>query len=312
MLKKYICLLLAAALLSSCSKTMDLETLDFDAPTREITAKVGEEIKFDLTGSANIVTFYSGELGNDYVYREGRALELFDPEVSFSSNANYGNQEDQLSVLVSTAFNGDFSPENVSASFDAGEWTDITDMFILSSAIGSNGNYNGTTVASGVFDLSDIVGPEKKGLYFAFRNQTIPGGKPTQWTLSQVSVTANTLTGRQRLIETKTGGWTAVELGTPGNPGRPNSSGSAVWFPRGNSPYPAYDNWIVTEKIDFSAKDIGPDMGEPIKSYADPQLGEFKYTYDVPGTYVATFLASNINAEGEVKVVKQVKVIVEP
>lgn len=304
---KYIYALLLVVMASACSKTMDLGALDFDASTSQETVIAGEEITFDLKGNANIVTFYSGEVGNDYQYRGGRPLELFDPQVSFASDAWYGTQKGQISVLVSTEFNGDFSAENVRSSFDAGEWIDITNEFVLPENTGTR-----QTVANGPFDLSNIITAEKKGIYFTFRNQTTAGGSPTQWTFSKFLITANTLTGRQTLVDVKSADWTSVVLGTLGNPGVPNASGTSVWFPRGNTPYPAYDNWIVTKKIEFTDRNLGPDLGEPIKSYADPQLAEFKYIYDVPGTYIATFLASNVNAEGEKKVVKQVKVVVDP
>ena len=301
-----IYILLLATIVSACSKTMELEALDFDASIPQETVEPGKEITFNLTGNANIVTFYSGEIGKDYQYHDGRPLELSDPLVSFSSDAWYGTQQDQISILVSTEFNGDFSADNVRASFDAGEWTDITNEFALPENTGTR-----QTVANGPFNLSNIITTEKKGMYFAFRNQTTVGGAPTQWTFSKFLITANTIVGRQDIVDIKSANWTSVVLGTSGNPGVPNASGSAVWFPRGSTPYPAYDNWIVTKKIEFTDRDLGPDLGEPIKSYADPQLTEFKYIYDVPGTYIATFLASNVNAEKEKKVVKQVKVVVE-
>jgi len=305
---KYIYVLLLIGIISACSKTMELASLDFEASLAQEKVKAGEEITFDLRGHANIVTFYSGEMGKEYQYREGRPLELYDPQVSFTSDAWFGTEQGQISILVSTAFNGDVSADHVRASLDAGEWIDITDEFPLP----ERGPVREQGVPNGPFNLSDIITAEKKGLYFAFRNKTAGGGAPTQWTFGRFLITANSVLGRQDLVTTQTAWWSSVVLGAPGNPGGPNASGTSVWFPRGSTPYPAYDNWIISKKIEFTDQDLGPDLAEPVKSYADPQLTEFKYTYDVPGTYVATFLASNVNAEGEVKVVKQVKVVVEP
>lgn len=303
----YIYVLLLIVIISACSKTMELGQLDFDASIAQETVTAGEEITFDLRGHANIVTFYSGEMGKDYQYREGRPLALSQPQVSFSSDAWFGTQTGQISILVSTEFNGDYTAENIRASLDAGEWIDITDEFELPENTGTR-----QTVANGPFDLSDIITAEKKGMYFVFRNRTTNAGAPTQWTFSRFLVTANTVLGRQTLVDISSADWTSAVLGAPGNPGGPSSSGTSVWFPRGSVPDAVYDNWIITKKIEFTDQDLGPDVGEPIKSYADPQLTEFEYTYDVPGTYVATFLASNVNAKAESKVVKQVKVIVEP
>ena len=312
MLKK-IYILLLATIVSACSKTMELDALDFDASIAQETVEPGKEITFDLKGNANIVTFYSGEIGKDYQYREGRPLELSEPQVSFSSNANYGKQEKQLSVLVSTKFNGDYTPEGIKASIDAEEWTDITSEFVLSSHKGTNGNYDGVTVASGTFDLSNIITAEKKGLYFAYRNQVKPdaiGGAVTQWTMSKFLFTVNTLTGRQNLIDQGSAGWSVI-MARDIDVKDPVIQATSVFFRRNDNRNLYLDNWTITKKIEFAPINLGPDVGEPIKSYADPQLTEFKYTYDVPGTYIATFLASNVNAEAEKKVVKQVKVTVK-
>lgn len=312
--KKYIYALLLIGIISACSRTMELAPLDFEASLAQETVKAGEKITFDLSGSANVVTFYSGELGKEYQYREGRPLAVSEPQVSFVSNANYGSQADQLSVLVSTEFNGDYTAQGINASLDAGEWIDITDRFTYSSSKGSNGNYNGASVSSGVFDLSDIVTADKKGIYFAYRNEVKPdaiAGNVTQWTMSRFSLTVNTIMGRQTLTDQATAGWSAI-MARDLDPKFPLIQATSVFFRRNDNRNLYLDNWAITKKIQFDDLDLGPDLAEPVKSYADPQLTEFKYTYEVPGTYVATFLASNVNAEGEVKVVKQVKVVVEP
>ncbi|WP_353140138.1 DUF5017 domain-containing protein, partial [Pseudopedobacter sp.] len=207
MLKKTYILLLVT-IISACSKTMELDALDFDASIAQETVKAGDQITFDLKGNANIVTFYSGEIGKDYQYREGRPLELFEPQVSFSSNANYGTQKDQMSILVSTEFNGDFTPAGIKASFDAGEWVDISDEFYMPERATP-----AVTVPSGTFDLSNIITAEKKGLYFAYRNQVKPDAiaEPvTQWTMSRFLLTVNTLTGRQTLVDQGSAGWSVI------------------------------------------------------------------------------------------------------
>ncbi len=302
-----IYLVVLAIALNACSKTMELGALDFDASLSTETIKVGEEMSFNLTGNANIITFYSGELGKDYQYRDGRPLSLSAPMVSFSSDAWYGTQRDQISILVSTEFNGDYSAENVNSSFMAGEWIDISHAFPLTENTGTR-----QTVSNGPFDLSSIITDAKKDIYFAYRNLTSTAGNPTQWTFSRFLITANTLLGQQTLVDQKTADWQLAVLATPGQTNTGTTPSSSVWFPRNTNKNAIVHNWIITKKIDFADKDLGPDIGTPIKSYADPQLTELKHTYHQPGTYIASFLASNVNANGEVKVVKQVKVVVEP
>lgn len=180
---KYYIMLLGVLLMVSCNKGIDVgDASSFDVTTDNTTYKVGEEIKFTFTGgSVNNITFYSGEALKDYDHRDGRVVDVSDSSatVSFQSSVQLGTQANQVSVLSSTDFDGDYSSL---ASVKAATWTDITSRFAL-----------GTTaafLASGTKDIKDLIVPGKP-IYFAFKYLTKPqetNGLVRSWYIQLFSI----------------------------------------------------------------------------------------------------------------------------
>ena len=158
MKKRSIYLLLACAVLCGACRDIDMYT---SAPTFEVSTEKkeyapGEEVVFLFKGDPQYVSFYSGEIYNDYEYRTGRIVQNEGLSMSFSSRVKLGSQENQLSVLISSDFNGNYSDF---ASVSSAQWTDITSLFTLS---------DGTVTPSGIADIHSYV-EEGKDHYVAFR-----------------------------------------------------------------------------------------------------------------------------------------------
>jgi len=163
---KYYIMLLGVLLMASCNKGIDVgDPSNFDVTTDNTTYKVGEEIKFTFTGgSVNNIAFYSGESLKDYDYRDGRVVNVSDSSatVAFQSSVQFGTQVNQLSVLASTDFTGDYSSL---VTVKAATWTDITSWFALGT---------GTAfLASGTKDIASLK-VAGKPIYFAFKYLTKP------------------------------------------------------------------------------------------------------------------------------------------
>ncbi len=184
-----------ALLMSSCSKELEVATPpDFDVTTTAATYQAGKPITFNITGGeAHNVSFYSGETFKDYAFKDGRAIDVKGDGVTmdFRSSVQVGTQVNQLSILASTDFNGDYSSL---AKVKAATWTDITSRFAL-----------GTTaavVASGVKDITDLM-VAGKPIYIAFKYVTKPqatNGLARQWFIQTFAVKStatitNTATG---------------------------------------------------------------------------------------------------------------------
>lgn len=182
---KYYTMLLGALLMAaSCNDKLEIEAPDFDVTTASTTYKAGEPIKFNITGGdSHMIYFYPGETLNDYDSKEGRVVDVSGEgaTMQFSSSVQLGSQANQLSLLYSTNFNGDYSSL---ASVKAATWTDITSRF----ALGTNATFK----ATGAKDISDLLIPGQP-IYFAFKYITKPqatNGLARQWFIQTLAITS--------------------------------------------------------------------------------------------------------------------------
>lgn len=162
---KYYNVLLGALLLASCNDKLEVEAPDFNVTTAATTYKAGEEIKFDIAGGdAHMIYFYPGETLKDYDSNDGRVVDVSGDgaTMQFSSSVQLGSQTDQLSLLYSTDFSGDYSSLT---KVKEATWTDITAKFPL----GTNNKFK----ATGAVDISDLI-VAGKPIYFAYKYVTRP------------------------------------------------------------------------------------------------------------------------------------------
>ena len=179
---RYCILLFALAVMVSCTKKLSLEDAPAITVTTEATSyKVGEPVKFNIEGSADIISFYSGEVYHDYAFKDGRVVDVSGKglTVSFKSGVTGGTQRDQLSILFSTDFNGNYTDL---ASVKAATWKNITDSFTLDSIP--------ALVPSDTVDLSKFVVPGKP-IYFALRyinRPQVANGFARQWLIESFTL----------------------------------------------------------------------------------------------------------------------------
>ena len=191
---KIYSLVAAALFLASCEKpTLDAETPVFDVTAESTSVKAGEDVKFKITGGeSQNISFYSGELLKQFEANTGRIVDVAGQgaTLAFTSSVQVGTQANQVSILASTNFNGDYSSL---AKVKAATWVDITNRFKLGT---------GTAfLASGTVDVSDLI-LAGKPIFFAFRYNTkaqATNGIARQWfiqtfTLNSKKLLENTLT----------------------------------------------------------------------------------------------------------------------
>lgn len=190
---KIYSILAAALIMASCEKpAIEAEAPAFDVTAEKTTYKAGESVKFLITGGeAQAISFYSGELKKEYASRSGRVADVAGAgaTLAFTSSVQLGTQANQLSLLASTNFNGDYSSV---AKLKAATWVDITNRFKLGTST--------AFLASGTVDVSDLI-VAGKPIYFAFRYNTkkqATNGIARQWfiqtfTLNSKKLLDNTL-----------------------------------------------------------------------------------------------------------------------
>lgn len=129
---KYDYMLAGLLLMASCSKELTVSSApDFEVSTDKTTYQVGEEIYFNIKGGdADEISFYSGETSKNYAFKDGRTIDISAAPLTmeFQNSVQLGAQANQLSVLYSTDFNGDYSSV---AAIKKATWTDITSRWPL-------------------------------------------------------------------------------------------------------------------------------------------------------------------------------------
>lgn len=332
----------------------EIETPDFRVSTESNTYQVGEEIRFIIQGNADMISFYSGEPTNDYAFREGRVVDVADEGVSleFSSAVTGGEQEDQLSLLASTDFDGNFEDLE---SVKSATWVDITDRFEFGGSA--------TFISSTDQDVSDLLVPERP-LFFAFKYFTRPqatNGLARNWMIQSFSLKSLELFNGDPLVITDqaNAGFRIVDQEPVNAPSLSTITTSRVsllgniykdpndpiydpenpiydpenpiYDPESHlydpnttipsfvpydpaSPYndPQTETWAITKPIYSNEVDLGPDWSEPLKGIANSKLEEFSYTYDQPGTYRAVFVSKNATIEDSKEVITEMEIIIVP
>lgn len=293
------CLLSATA----CQKT-DVDDPAFDVTAESLTVKAGEAVKFKFTGDPGLISFYSGEIGNDYAFKDGRIVEAGEVFMSFNTNTQYGSQANQFSVWASTDFTGKYNIGDVKAA----TWVDITDRFTIAT---------GTTyINSGSKSLNDIV-VDGKPLFIAFKyvmNQPIATlGAGRTWRVQSFSLKSNTSIGTQTLADQVSAGWLLVYEGPKEETGRSSITSTTITLRANAVNTTAYtEDWCISQPVQPGSVDMGPDRSVPVKGYANSRLEEYTHTYTQPGTYKATFVAANSNIHDKKQVLKELEITVTP
>mgnify|MGYP001298709086 CR=1 FL=1 len=307
----YIIAAIVAIALFACKKEQDVQAPDLSVNGYTIkdvldsTGNAVKEVTFQLSGKADVISFYSGLMGNDYAFREGRILEVDGILLSFSTTINNGTQDDQLTVMASTDFDGVPDINHIRAA----NWTDITDRFKL--------NVRGASASlpSGVSDLKDLHVPGQP-LYIGYRYICKPQsqyGANSTWRIRAFSLQSQTALGVSSLATLTTADWMLVNHGDIVDPNRGaviESSGAVRLNGNHLNKEVETESWAISKGFMISETDMGPDRAIGIKSVIDPQLSSFSYGYAVPGTYKVTFVASNVNYKGGQSIVRELDVVI--
>jgi len=293
-------LLLITLFFVACEKYSDVEYPDFSVSTDSVIYKVGDTIKFKFTGSPDIITFYSGELGFNYDYRDGRIAKP-NYRLFFESQCRDGSQKDQIKILVSADFDGNYTLDSIQNA----TWIDLTSKFSLAPPGG-----DATFYASGWGDFYEFIdqNADTTDLYFAVKqvvmNQEIYGqGNLNRIRAFQIKSTYETL-------NTPLYGYADMQwqlFSTPNKqPGRAALEATQMtlrnsWWTTPENYY-VYntEDWVVSKLMRFpKSLDLGPDKSIGIKGITDVEMSSYSYIYLVPGTYKLVFKAINVNIKDQ-------------
>lgn len=324
--------------LSSCDQS-DLGTpVDFSVKLdSENTYVAGESVRFNFSGTYENIVFFSGEDTHKYKYKERYQLS---PEDVKSASLNltlvsqYGHDADTKSAMdiyVSDSFDGlngfDYEADMIklNAMVDAGlpGWELIDTVpgkiFASSRTIEFQKSYplDGKYIAQFSlafhyhpnWDTDETKNSWKKFCYFSGDlSLELFGASPSKQdirTLNYVGIVTNnqeTFTNPYGTVA-----WNGLSGGYLYDyPGK-----GSIAFVGGKNAISGgvndLDLWMISAPITLNM--IDPDTGETIKGFID-YMDSYDYTFEEPGTYTVSFVASNASHLGVSQVVKEVTVTI--
>lgn len=287
---------------SSCQQKIDLASVaSFQVATDSASYNVGSKTIFNFSGNPYTITFYSGEIGHRYAYRN-RTSTAGTPLLNFTSALNSGVQLNSLQVVVSSDFKGIVAGDSATTISNLGSatWTDITSRANLAT--------NSTATASAI-NLLDIASAGKP-VYIAFKYTAQSGSVQNKWTITGLTLTnqlsdgsiytianlvANTtpITSNYAGVNTFSPGWVPYNVKNTYN--WVVTAGTSLVITGATTAATATSNaeaWVIMGSIDLTK--VTQDVGVAIKNIA-AQLPSYPYPYGAAGIYTATFVASSVN-----------------
>jgi hypothetical protein len=293
--------------LASCSKEIKLETVSFNVVADSASYNPGSKTTFNFSGKPNYISFYSGEPGQRFEFKD-RETAAGIPLLNFTSQLNAGTQANTLKLMITSDLNGIID----SASIVNAPWTDISSRAIWAT--------NATALGSGNVDLSDFAAANKP-VYIAFKYNAAAGSIQNRWTLTKFSLRNSLSDGTSYLIDSVPTITTAINYGNTSNlpvwVGQKTAGTTTVFDVKATmivagattaaNATSAVEAWFVTGPVNL--KKVTPDAGVPVQTIVS-YVPSFTYTYAKSGTYDAVFVASNQNVNAVSNTMKKVAVTI--
>ncbi|MRX65386.1 DUF5017 domain-containing protein [Maribacter luteus] len=307
----YSIIVLASVFFTACQDdSVDIPTLNVSVDKTEYLE--GELAQFQLTGNADFVTFFSGEVGNRYEYFE-RTSEKGTSILSFKSALANGTQESSLQLLVSQdlSIEGIRDSAAVAQGITTATWSDITDRAAWANS--------GESKASGDIDLTDF---SDKPVYLAFKYRGYPGSVQNKWTISSLAVRNNLPDSTSYIIanhgtstinnygisSTTSPGWISRNIVNSYN-WAVSSTNFVITGSTDEGTASDAEAWCISGPIDLTH--VTSDVGILVKNMA-ASMPDYEYQFNTAGEYKVTFVGKASNVYGEEAVVKEINIVVQP
>jgi hypothetical protein len=297
-MRKVIYTMAAAVVLLACAKEK-VPVPDFQVQTASLSYKVGDSVRFSLSGNPDNLVFYSGEPGHNYEFRN-RSSAANDLQIDFKTWVRYGVIRDNLQLLVSNDFTGVADTNAVKAA----TWPDISDRATFSTGTDQT--------PSGLLSLKEFTRPEADSalIYVAFRYTDFkkPQGQ-NQWIVR--TFTANNVSADgvvSPLAVMASAGWMKVDFKNPGFVWSVTSAQLLMQHP-GSANDEDNEDWVITKG--FNPWYIKRDVGVVLKNAATA-VREYAHVYTKPGNYKVIFEGSAVRYNGERYLTREINLTITP
>ena len=305
---------------SACQKD-EAPDFTFDIKTDKRIYSVSDTVQFNITGNPDVITFYSGEPGRNFDYKDrtirtdgvfklGFQIRFDDPS-GFSAIAN-----NNFKILVSNNYLASYSTSadlNIAASQDSAmvnkaTWIDVTSRF----ALPSTGTVS--TFYTVLADLSDIAKTSVNPLYIAFKCDGNSFGAlgANGITIGSLSLSSSYADGTVANYNVLPGGtisttWKVLKLANAAN----SWATSSTQLKFTSALTTAYsEDWAISNG--FTPSLAIPDVAVPIKNITNKALTLYKYKFNKAGDYKVVFMASNNRANSIKPKIKEIYLTINP
>jgi hypothetical protein len=308
-------------LITSCKKTLTGKPVSFDVTADSSSYTPGSLSRFKFTGNPDIITFYSGQWGQRYAYKDRISDTSGNCVLSFSSAINAAGTSGNMSLLLSNDFNGDTS------KVANATWTDVSNQIAWAT--------NSTVTPSGNINLNNYktIG---KPVWIAFKYAADPGVSQRKWTVSNMLLTHQAINdtsftlanfsvtvpvfapGAPSLVASP--GWVAVNYSrnpTSGQRWSPavsatNTTSFSIAGTTNASIAIASEQWIIAGPVALSRvlRDVPTAVVKNLMTNAENITPLFNYKYPAKGIYNAVFLGQNVNADFQHSLERWITVVV--
>ena len=315
----YILLFAAAGcLFTACHKTLSTGDAAFDVTVGKTTLLTGDTARFGFTGSPDVISFYSGEVGKRYEYRNRTSADGT-PLLRFRTIRANGSQASSLSLLVSNNFEGVLTSDTASTigRINNATWTDITAKATLSTGAAA-------AVSSGNIDLSDFS-TQGKPVFIAFKYLGYAGSAQNKWTIDSFSVTNVLADGTAYVaanmnaynisytnygVTSFSPGFFACKVSNAFNWSVGATSLVITGATSAGAATAGAEAWVIMGPLDL--KKATPDAGIPVKNTSQKASDlKYNYVYTATGEYHAVFSGGKIIVDESQKSTKYFKIIVK-
>lgn len=287
-----------------------VQPVPFDiAPAGSLTVNAGEEISFNIYGSASKIDFWSGEMFHDYAY--SATDRILPPEIikmSFLQALLSGEQPDCLDVKLSTDYDGTLTE----AAIQEATWQDISDDFNLVKQIETSGNPNTAANyykfrATSEVPVSNYADGKPFRIALFWHAYPDQGGRTVSWITGiklwdkngilmeqQKSTNPVIIEGASYGSDTNHCSWYDVPAGQETNNCFRFFS---VFNLTGTDVRHAYA--VINNEFQAKGKNVGHDNPFSVQSPSDDTPAVYSYSFAEPGTYEVVFSSTCTTLTGE-------------
>lgn len=316
-MKKYHLYITLLCLWSLASCTRDnVDDVKFDVQIEDETnLRVGTPVTFKFAGNAEYITFFSGEPGNSYDNIQRVEANVASMQLNCTVKQQYTDNEYRLKEIVHAYISEDFNGDYTIESIQDATWQDVTGQEYGQIAVPLTIN-SATDEISSKVDWSEYKGKPfyLAFQYNAFKRNSVPASDGGGRYLMQPRVDINPLTltrttedGLEMIWENAITDW-AFRIVYENSTQQGNyqvTDGGLLFQPQKNKEHTDDDVivWMVSRQL--NPQEVEPDRGTAIKS-TEAYLPAYSHTYSKPGTYTATFIATNANLWDSEQKIKEI------